>query len=296
MNSIGVEWSVIRASEAFDLAKTIDCGQAFRWREESSDRRGRQFEGVAFGNLIRLKMEGDDLLFTTAPDDPDYMKPAIEEYLGLRHDLNGIYAALREDAPLASAIERHPGLRVMRQEPWECLISFICSANNNIKRIKQHVEDMSAEFGREIEGADTDRRAFPSPEALAAAGEDALRDLRLGFRAKYVAAAAETVAAGGIDLFALREAPYEDALDAITQLRGVGDKIGNCVLLFSLDKLESFPVDVHVERALREIYFADAERAPTKTRMREWAQERFGRHAGYANQYLFYDDLLAGRR
>ena len=136
------------------------------------------------------------------------------------------------------------------------------------------------------------RSAFPTPDALADAGEQKRRDLGLGFRAKYVAAAAERIARGDVDLYSLREATYDEALEALVELPGVGDKVGNCVLLFSLDKPRAFPVDVWIDRALREWYPEVVEQKLTRKAMRPWAQEYFGAYAGYANQYLFHGRRL----
>ena len=292
-----MDWNTIRPSGPFDLAMTMECGQAFRWKQISSPEAGDYFEGIIFGNLVRARQEDSEVLFTSEPDHPSTFGPVFEDYLGLNHDLDAIYSALGEDPLLATLIERYPGLRILRQDPWECLISFICSANNNIKRISQNVEDISRSFGRRIAVSDDEERwAFPSPGALAAAGEQAFRDLRIGYKAEYIDKTAQVVSRGEIDLFSLREATFPEALDAVTGLPGVADKIGNCVTLFSLDKLESFPVDVHIERAVEREYAPRFQGKPlTKKRMREWAQDRFGPHAGYANQYLFFDDLLQGR-
>ena len=292
-----MDWNTITPSGPFDLAMTMECGQAFRWRQVSSPVLGDHFEGIVFGNLVRARQEGSEVLFTSEPDPPSTFRPVLEDYLGLNHDLDGIYSALGEDPLLATLIERYPGLRILRQDPWECLVSFICSANNNIKRISQNVEDISRSFGRRIAVSDGEERwAFPSPRALAAAGEQAFRDLRIGYKAEYIDKTAQIVARGEVDLFSLREATFHEALDAVTGLPGVADKIGNCVTLFSLDKLESFPVDVHIERAVEREYAPRFQGKPlTKKRMREWGQDRFGPHAGYANQYLFFDDLLQRR-
>ena len=301
-------WHTINPNGPFDLVSTMECGQAFRWHQVVSPDLGDHFEGVIHGNLVRAKQTDDSLLFTCEPDPPSTFKPILEDYLGLNHDLESIYADLSSDSVLSPLFRKYAGLRVLRQEPWECLVSFICSANNNIDRIKQNVEDMSTAFGRVIPGAESDRRVFPSPSAIADAGEDALRDLRLGFRAKYLVPVAESVAHGEVDLFTLREASYDEALEVAIGLPGVADKIGNCVLLFSLDKLESFPVDVHIRNALWDHYLATRILVPspyikpkkylTSTqvrRLRQWGQQSFGPYAGYANQYLFYDDLLEGR-
>ena len=293
-----MNWHTIKPSGPFDLAMTIECGQAFRWRQVSSSEIGDHFEGVIFGNVIRAVQQGSEVLFTSEPDPPSTIGPILEDYMGLNHDLDGIYSPLGQDPVLAPLFEKYPGLRILRQDPWECLVSFICSANNNIKRISQNVEDISSAFGRRIPISDgEDRWAFPSPDALAAAGEQAFRDLRIGYKAEYIDRTAQVVAGGQIDLFSLREASFDEALDAVTSLPGVADKIGNCVTLFSLDKLESFPVDVHIERAVEREYAPRFGGKPlTKKRMREWAQDRFGPYAGYANQYLFFDDLLEGRQ
>ena len=293
-----MDWNTITPSGPFDLAMTMECGQAFRWKQVASHEVGDHFEGVIFGNLIRARQEDSQVLFTSEPDPPSGFRSVLEDYLGLNHDLDAIYSAMDEDPVLAPLIQKYPGLRILRQDPWECLVSFICSANNNIKRISQNVEDISSTFGRRIPVTNGESRwAFPAPDALAAAGEQAFRDLRIGYKAEYIDRTAQIVASGQVDLYSLREASFEEALHAVTSLPGVADKIGNCVTLFSLDKLESFPVDVHIERAVEREYAPRLDGKPlSKKRMREWAQDRFGPHAGYANQYLFFDDLLASRQ
>ncbi len=290
------DWTPIHPSGPMALAETLESGQAFRWRKKSGDGLEDHYEGVIFGNLVRVRQVGDDILFSSAPDPESSIKPILEDYLGLNHDLESIYSEIRWDDQVGSAIDEYPGMRILRQDPWECLVAFICSANNNIPRISQNVEDIAGAFGPPIHGAGTDRRAFPGPGAIVEAGEDALRELRLGFRAKYIAASAERVANADIDLFALRETPYDEALTEITTLAGVADKVGNCVLMMSMDKLEAFPVDVWIDRALREWYFSESEsKSMPRTRMREWAQQHFGRYAGYANQYLFQSRRLQGK-
>ena len=305
-------WTTIVPSGPFDLAATMQCGQAFRWREADDAQRGAHFEGVIHGNLIRAQQsedDGDSVRFTSEPDPPAAFKPILEDYLGLNHDLDAIYDELAEDPILEPLFSKYSGLRVLRQDPWECLVSFICSGNNNITRISQNVEDISRAFGRRIPSADSEPRwSFPTPASIAQAGEQPLRDLKIGYKAPYIAETAGMVADGDADLFALRESEYEDALAAVTAFKGVADKIGNCVMLFSLDKLQAFPVDVHIHRAMWNSYpevrdlipdpYAKPKRSLTKNqqvRLRQWSQARFGPRAGYANQYLFYEDLLEGR-
>ena len=296
----------------YDLRGTLCGGQAFRWREEG----GGWFCGVIFGNVVRMRRVDEGIEFVSAPDDEASLAPLVRDYLRVDDDMDEVYSALSEDEHLADAVKQHQGLRVLRQEPWECLVGFICSANNNIPRITANVEDMALHYGRSLLGHDLptsadgdgdglqgcERKVFPTARQLVDAGEQALRDLKLGFRAVNVIAAAEGIAEGeGPDLFSLREADYEDALAELVKLRGIADKVANCVMLFSLDKPQAFPVDVWIVKAMRD-WYPDAPVPPAlnsngnkttpterhKREMREWALERYGEHAGYANQYMFH--------
>ena len=280
----------------FDLAATLESGQAFRWRREAAQEGGPPwFEGVVFSNVVRIQQDGEVLEWTASPDSEQSLAPILRDYLRLDEDFSAITSALEFDDTLRAGFAEYAGLRILRQEPWECLVSFICSANNNIPRITKNVEDMASAFGTPIQGQSGERNAFPSPAQLADAGETSLRELGLGFRAKYVAAAARRVAEGEFDLYSLREVSYQDALDTLAEFAGVGDKVANCVLLFSMDKLEAFPVDVWIDRALRDWYFSDSDEKISRNKMRTWAQARFGEHAGYANQYLFHGRRLRDR-
>ena len=285
----------------YDLRGTLCGGQAFRWQDEGDG----WFCGVIFGNVVRMRRVDDGIEFVSAPDDEASLAPLVRDYLRVDDDMDAVYAALSEDEWLAGAVKQHRGLRVLRQEPWECLIGFICSANNNIPRITANVEDMALHYGSALpypDRRDCVRNTFPSPSELVDAGEQALRDLKLGFRAVNVIAAAQNIADGeGPDLYALREADFDDALVELVKLRGVADKVANCVMLFSLDKPTAFPVDVWIVKAMRD-WYPDAPVPPAlnskgnkmtpterhKREMREWALERYGPHAGYANQYMFH--------
>jgi len=276
---------LIPVSQPLDLAATLLSGQAFRWRESDG-----WFDGVLFDNIVRLRHDTDGIEFTCAPDDERAIQPLLVDYLRLDVDLDAVYASIATDPRIEAAIARFRGMRILRQDPWECLIGFICSSNSNIPRITKNVESICTTFGRPIEANGSSRSAFPTPVELAGAGESRLRRLGLGYRAGFVASTAQTIVDGALDLATLREDSYEDALDALIALDGVGDKVANCVLLFSLDKPEAFPVDTHVEQRLNEWYLDGTKLSLPK--MRHWAQERFGPFAGYANQYLFHDRRL----
>ena len=272
------------------LAATLESGQAFRWR-----RQGDWFLGVVFGNLVKVRQRRGGLEFFCAPEEEAAMEPRLRDYLGLGADLESVYRSIAVDEQIQKAIDRYRGMRVLRQEPWECLISFICSANSNIRRISGNVEDIATAFGQPLYLDSYARCTFPTPAQLANAGGDRLRRLGLGYRAGYVHATAGTIAGGGLDLLKLRRATYEEALRALTKLPGVGDKVANCVLLFALDKPEAFPVDVWVRRALDEWYLDGTGRRLSALEMRLWARRHFGPHAGYANQYLFHDRRPRGK-
>ena len=276
--------------QPFDLRSTLHSGQAFRWRWD-----GRWHSGVVFGNIVKLRQDGGALELRCTPDDEEALWPLVEDYLGIGADLELIYSSIATDDRLRAAISRYRGMRVLRQDPWECLISFICSSASNIPRIRRNVESICATFGRPVGAGEDVRSAFPTPGELAEADEEALRALGLGYRAGYIEATATAIADGDVDLMTLREEPYQHALDTLTGLDGVGDKVANCVLLFSLDKPEAFPVDVWIERALTEWYLDGRGDSVPRTKMRPWAQERFGPYAGYANHYLFHDRRLQGR-
>ena len=291
---------LIPTDEPLDVASTLESGQTFRWHrcEAEEPRDDVWFEGVVFENFVRLRRHREGIEFTCGPDSEDSMAEPLRSYLRLDDDLGTIYRTLAVDERISAAVDRYHGLRIARQDPWECLVTFICSANSNIPRIATNVRDMAITFGRTLDLGVEEHHAFPTPDAVADAGETALRALGLGFRAKYVASAAKIVASGDVDLFALREASYDEALETLVALPGVGDKVANCVMLFSLDKLDAFPVDVWIHRALVDWYPDEGANGKPLPRaaMRSWAQERFKPYAGYANQYLFHDRRLQGRK
>ena len=281
----------VPVSQPLDLASTLESGQAFRWKME-----GEWLYGVVLDNIIKIRQLVTGIEYYSSPDDEGDLKTRLIDYLGLSADLECIYGSIGRDEKVRALIARYPGMRVLRQDPWECLVSFICSANSNIPMISRNVECLCNSLGRPLRLGGHVRSTFPTAEAVADAGEEYLRRLRLGFRARYVASTARAIADGAIDLTALRKSSYAEALVALTELDGVGDKVANCVLLFSLDKPEAFPVDVWISRAVREWYLGDRARPPSPRDIRLWAMEYFGPYAGYANQHLFHARRLQGNR
>lgn len=284
-----------------DLEASLLGGQAHRWRRETPAENpaaepGAEgklgYSGVVRGNFIRIKqIDPQRLEFHSAPWPEAAVIPVLQNYFRLDDDLDTIQAQICQDQRVAMMAARYPGLRLLRQEPWECLVAYICSANSNIKRIHQVMENMAAAGGDPIDLGGVRRYAFPGPARLAALGEGELRRLGLGFRAPYVARAAGEVAGGALDLNELARRPYAQAKERLLECYGIGSKIADCIAVFSLEKLEAFPIDVWVRRALGEWYFP-GQKTPPDRELLAWAQSYFGPYAGYAQQYLFHGRRL----
>jgi N-glycosylase/DNA lyase len=242
------------------LGQTLDCGQSFRWRQMPDG----AWEGAACGRYLRITKENlNEVLH--------------DEFWARYFDMDLDYAKIRAEfctmnTMLAQAAEYAPDIRILNQDPWEALCSFILSQCNNVGRIKGLVERLSTKWGEPINDG---HFAFPSPEALAQAGEAELRSVGCGFRAAYVAAAAKQAAEGKIDWNALRSLPLDEARQKLTELPSVGPKVADCALLYGLHRLDAFPMDVWMKRAMKTLF-------PGKN------AEDFGPYAGIAQQYIFH--------
>ena len=258
--------SLCSASE-LNLEKTFECGQCFRWEADESG----VYMGIAGGFPAELlEAEGEVLIRSNAP------AGFWEEYFDLETD----YAAASEpfySVPyLSECTEDGFGIRILRQEFWEALCSFIISQCNNIKRIKGIVSRLCEECGEEVEFNGRIYREFPSAERISAMKVEDLSFLRAGYRAPYIISAARAVAAGELEAEELRECGFEEAKKELLKLEGVGEKVANCVVLFGLHHMEAFPVDVWIKRALKEHFPPDFEPGS------------LGPYAGLAQQYIFY--------
>ena len=278
-----------------DLQASLMGGQAHRWkREDSREDSGQDawFSGVVRGNFVRMRqIDHFRVEFHASPWPEASVIPVLQHYFRLDDDLAQIQQDISHDWRVAEMVSQYPGLRVLRQEPWECLVAYICSANSNIQRIHQVMENIAQAFGSPIELDGKRRHSFPSPIQLVEAGETELRRLGLGFRAPYVDRATREVVEGDLDLNALVRMPYMPAKERLMQCYGIGSKIADCIAVFSLEKMEAFPIDVWVRRALGEWYFP-GEKPPPDRELLAWAQEYFGNYAGYAQQYLFHGRRL----
>jgi N-glycosylase/DNA lyase len=272
----------------YDLAATLDSGQAFRWRQQ-----GDFWIGVIGKNRVRLKQTNDGI-FAEA-DMPVENWDWLREFLQVDVDLKKILATFPDDEPMNRAIAACRGLRLLKQDPWECLASFILSATKQIVQIRQIVAQLCECFGQPLMdragGKDLDvlpdlHYAFPSAEKIAILTEAQLRSCKMGFRAPNLLGAARHIAERKLDLESLRRLSYEEAQTELMKLRGVGEKIADCVLLFAYGFDSAFPVDVWIERALQTLYFP--RRRVSEKKLLHFAATHFGPHAGYAQQYLFH--------
>lgn len=284
---------------ALDVESTLDGGQAFRWWRVSGEGEAPAYDGVIGSIAVRITEQatmpdGSTEIAVDVRSDsaPVNFQEKVSDYLNIRTDLTALQAKFATDPCIGPSIAGFPGLRVMRQDPWECLVAFICSSTSNIPRIKLNVGAVARELGRRVGTCDADFE-FPSPEVVASAGEQFLRDLGLGFRAKYIIPAAEAVASGELDLFSLRAASYQVARARLIRLNGVGEKVADCVLAFSLDKSESFAVDRHIRRALERWY--GLPEGMNNSKAADFARARFGQFGSLANQYMFHRERLAMR-
>ncbi|SCZ81617.1 DNA-3-methyladenine glycosylase family protein [Acidaminobacter hydrogenoformans] len=278
----------------FNLEKTFECGQAFRWRKIDVAALGEAesgFEGVASGRYLRaLQLAGDVILETSQDDYESFWK----SYFDLETDYAAIEQVLLERDPssaMACAAEFGRGIRILRQDPWEMVITFILSGNNNIPRIKGSIEALADRFGSEITEAGSARvphekmKGFPAPEILAGLSLDQYRQAGAGYRDQYLLATAQKVASGEADLEAWGHLEDTALMKALLTLPGVGEKVASCIMLFGYGRRAAFPVDTWVAKMMRQLYFNhEASAREIKT----FAESRFGDQAGYAQQLLFH--------
>lgn len=263
----------IRINQPLNLKHTLECGQVFRWRKAQD-----WYIGVIDRSVVKLKIIDNKLI---ADATGKIGEERIHDYLRLDDDLNKILTLINKDKLVSSAITLFKGLRIIRQDPWECLASFICSINSNINRISKTIEKLCMKLGDPIISS---YHAFPTPQAIVKAGIKGLRECGLGFRAKYLFEAAKQVEES-FDLYSLVKEQTDAAISKLTQLPGVGLKVASCVALFSLNKLDAFPVDRWIKRVMITYYLR---RESTIREITSFARSYFGKYAGYANQYLFH--------
>jgi N-glycosylase/DNA lyase len=278
----------------FSLDYTLDCGQLFRWIKL-----GDWWYGVVADRVIKIKQDKKRLMFQFFPETRNYS--FIENYLRLDDDLAAIFSEINKDEHMNKAINRFYGLRLCRQEPWECLISYICATYKSIPAIKKMIRNISRCYGNKLTFDGIDFYTFPKPEQLTQINPNDLRRCGLGFRTDRVIETAKLVDSGKLSLQDLKRIDYNEAKRELLGLPGVGQKVADCVLLFSLEKLEAFPIDVWMKRTATTFYAHHfetsfikrvAEKGSITTKeyanINSFGRKYFGRYAGYAQEYLFH--------
>ena len=266
----------------FDLARTLDSGQVFHWEKS-----GAGFVGSIGPNAVYAEQQGDRLFFTGAS------AKAIANYFSLDHPLREICAAFPRDPAMTAAQDFCRGLRLLRQPRWECLATFITSSMKQVAHIRQMSHALRTRFGDLAMLYGNHVYAFPAAARLAGATEEELRKCALGYRAKNLLLTARRVSSGEADLEAWSKLSDDGLRERLCELPGVGAKVANCVMLFAYERLRAFPIDVWIERVLKQQYFP-RKRKVTAQQLRTFCDDYFGEHGGYAQQYLFHHARKGG--
>ena len=277
---------VIKNQDSFELEDIFECGQCFRWNKEED----LSYTGVIKSGVINVKKIGNEIIFKGSCDGE--LKDVVEDYFDLSRDYSKIKMQLSEiDSYMKTSVEYGKGIRILNQDLWETIISFIISANNNIPRIKGIIERLSAKYGKEIDWNGKKYYTFPTPEELKDVSVEDYRKLGLGFRDIRLYETTKMILENKVDLQKLRENPdTKEVREQLLTLSGVGPKVADCILLFSdLKRFEVFPIDVWVRRVMNDLYIKEEDETKvSKVKIEKIANEKFGSLAGLAQQYLFY--------
>ncbi len=249
----------------FDITKTFDCGQCFRFENENG-----VITGIAHGRKLCVREDEKYVILENVSEDE--FDSVWKTYFDLDRDYGGINSFLSRDSEVKDCLNYAKGIRILRQDKWETLCSFIISQNNNIPRIKKIVSSLCTNFGAPTDGG----FAFPDAKTVLDAGVDGLAVIRSGFRAKYIIDAAEKVVSGDVDLEKLAALSYDEAKEILMTIKGVGNKVADCVLLFGYGFFDAFPKDVWIKRVIQK-YYGDG-----------FDESVFKPYGGIAQQYLFY--------
>ena len=266
----------------FTINEILECGQCFRFEKSS----GGFYGIIAFGKALNVHQDGQNVRFWYDNDilTPDDFEHLWVPYFDLGRDYSAIISHICKDDPtMSTAANFAPGIRLLQQDPWEMLISFIISQNNRIPQIKKVIASICERFGKQIyDGI----YAFPTPNELYKATEQDLRDCKAGFRARYILDAAQKAAAGLLPLDRTTQTPTADLRKNLLEIMGVGEKVAHCILLFGYGRFDSFPVDTWVQKVMQQYYFDGKDVRPAE--IYKFATEKFGEYSGFAQQYLFH--------
>ena len=275
----------VESNDSFKLKHIFECGQCFRWNKETDG----SYTGVFGNNVLNVKEENGKIKFQGICK--GNIEEIVKDYFDFNTDYNKIKETLSEvDSYLAESIKFGSGIRILNQDLWEVLISFIISANNNIPRIKGIIERISKKYGKEIIYKEKTYYTFPTVDELSKATVEDLRNLGLGFRDKRVYETTQKIKKGEFNLDKLLNVEDTNEIrEQLETLPGVGPKVADCILLFGLKRFEVFPIDVWVRRVMNELYIKNEDETKVnKKEIENLAKTKYDKLAGLAQQYLFY--------
>lgn len=272
---------ILKETKDFDPVHIFECGQCFRWIKEDDG----SYTGVAKGKVINVKKDGANIVIDNT--NKEDFENIWYDYFDLGRDYTSLKKELAQhDENLKKAVDFGWGIRILQQDSWEMLISFIISSNNRIPMIQRAINNISEKYGKEIgEYRGRTYFAFPSPEELSKASVEELRECKTGFRDKYIYHTNKMVIEENLNMEDFIEMDSEVCHKELMKFKGVGAKVADCIALFGMRKYDSFPVDVWVKRVMQEFYGAED---MSLSKMRKYGMELFGEKAGFAQQYLFY--------
>ena len=284
---------ILKQDNCFNLKDIFECGQCFRWKEETDG----SYTGIVKIGVLNIAYKKDEIIIKGYIDDKADLKEFTIDYLDLKKDYTSIQIEIsKKDSDMKKAIKFGNGIRILNQDSWEMIISFIISAANNIPRISKCINNISVKCGKKIvipndilkkmfefKKEENTYYMFPTPKELGKASMTDLRNCNLGFRDKYIYNATKLINEKKIDLKKIELKEYKDAKKELTQIAGVGSKVADCILLFSMKKSEAFPVDTWIKKIMNEVY-VDSKNVK---KINEYAFNKWGQNAGIAQQYLF---------
>lgn len=276
---------ILEKQESFELKHIFECGQCFRWNLQEDG----SYTGVIKKGIVNVKKEQENVIFKGICEGD--LKQVVTDYFDLDNNYDQMKQKLAQiDDFMRASIQFGTGIRILHQDFWECIISFIVSANNNIPRIKKILEKISQKYGNQIEFEGKLYATFPTPEQLSKASVEDLRKLGLGFRDTRVFHTTKRIVEKQFDLEKVKSLNDSRKIEEeLLKLDGVGPKVATCIMLFSLKRLDVFPIDVWVRRVMNELYIhQENEQKVSKKMLQELAQQKFLGMAGMAQQYLFY--------
>ena len=282
-----METYILENFESFNLVHIFECGQCFRWNKNIDG----SFTGIVGKAVINVKQEQDKIIFSGKCLESYNFEEFIKNYFDLQTDYSVYKSKLSKiDSYLRESIEFGNGIRILKQDLWECIISFIISANNNIPRIKKIIEKLSLNYGEKIEFNGNIYYTFPTPEQLSKATIEDLRSMGLGFRDKRIYNTTKMICEKQIDLDKIKNMETTELMrEELLKLDGVGPKVADCILLFALKRIDVFPIDVWVRRVMNDLYIHNEnEEKVNKKELLNLAEEKFQGLQGIAQQYLFY--------